>query len=110
MQLIYMIRDYERMKTEYRSLIDESAPPFDRQESFVDDPTAEKAIQREELHRRLTAVEHGLSVVPKEYQKQIYNNIVHRVPYDVRCTSYRTYGYHKAKMVWTIAKELCVSV
>lgn len=106
MQMVYMVRDYERMKAEYKSLLDETPPPFKDSDGLAVDPTAEKAIRREDLYRRLKAVESGLASIPEEYRPSIYNNVVYRIRYDDRYTSYRTYGYHKAKMMWTIAHEL----
>ena len=108
MKVIYTVRDYSRMKAEYESIAEASPDPPDGMPkgSGISDPTADKALKLEELGRQIRAVEEGLAIVPEEYRKQIYNNIVYRIPYDIRYTSYRTYGYHKQKMIATIARSL----
>lgn len=108
MQVIYLVRDYERMKAEYASITEASPPPLDGvpRGSGISDPTSDKAIRLEELGRRIRAVEAGLGTVPEEYRKGVYNNIVHRIPYDTRYASYETYRYHRRKAVRTIAREM----
>ena len=108
MQVIYLIRDYDRMKAEYESIVDESPQPPDGMPRTpgVSDPTSAKAIRLEELGKRIHAVESGIEIVPNEYRKSLWKNIVYRIPYDTRYTSYRTYGYHKNKMIVTIARNM----
>lgn len=108
MQMIYLVRDYDRMKTEYAMLVEESPPPSDGlpNGSGTGDPTAAKAIKLEDLGRRIRAVEAGLDTVPDEYRRSVYLNIVYRTPYDTRYASWNTYRYHKAKMIWTVYQKL----
>lgn len=108
MRVIYAIRDYGRIKAEYESIAESSPAPPDGMPRGTDrsDPTAAKAIRLEDLGRQMRAIEAGLSVIPEEYRKQIYNNIVYRIPYDTRYTSYGTYRYWKQKMIVTISREM----
>ena len=108
MQVIYEVRGYARMKAEYDNLIDASPAPPDGMPrgTKISDPTADKAARLAELGYHIRAVEAGLSEIPEEYRKSVYNNIVYRIPYDTRYTSYRTYGYHKHRMIMRIAREL----
>lgn len=110
MQVLYLIRDYDRMKAEYDSLVEESPSPPDGMPrgSVTSDPTGNKAVRLEELGRKIRAVEAGRDIVPEEYRKGIWNNIVYRLPYDTRYTSYRTYRYHRKKMLMTIAKRMAM--
>lgn len=108
MQVIYLVRDYDGMKAEYNALIDESPDPPDGMPrgTGVSDPTGSKAVRLEELGRRIHAVDAGLGLIPEEYRKSVWNNVVYRIPYDTRYTSYRTFGYWKHKMIMRIASEL----
>jgi hypothetical protein len=108
MQMVYLVRDYDRMKTEYEMLIEESPPPPDGMPrgTKTGDPTSAKALRLSDLKRKITAVEEGLATVPEEYRKSVYLNVAYRIPYDARYVSIRTYSYHKSKMMWTISRKL----
>lgn len=108
MRVIYLIRDYDRMKAEYDSLIDESPLPPDGMPRGTEtsDPTGSKAIRLEELGRQISAVDAGLAIIPEEYRRNIWQNIVYRIPYDTRYTSYQTYRYHRRKMIMTVAEKM----
>ncbi len=108
MQVLYLIRDFDRMKAEYDTAVDESPSPPDGMPrgSGTSDPTGNKAVRLEELGRKIRAIEAGLNVIPEEYRKSIWNNIVHRIPYDTRYTSYKVYRYHRKKMMITIARQM----
>ena len=108
MRVIYAIRDYGRIKAEYEAIVESSPAPPDGMPggSKVSDPTADKAIRLEDLGRQMREIEAGLNVIPEEYRRQIYNNIVFRIPYDVSYTSYSTYRYWKQKMIMTISREM----
>lgn len=108
MQVLYLIRDYDRMKAEYDTAVDESPQPPDGmpRSSGPSDPTANKAIRLDDLGRRIRAVEAGIETIPEEYRKSIWNNICYRIPYDTRYTSYQTFRYHRQKMILTIARRM----
>lgn len=108
MRVIYAIRDYERIKAEYEAIVESSPAPPDGMPggSKISDPTADKAIRLEDLGRQMHAIEAGLSVIPEEYRRQIYNNIVYRIPYDTSYTSYYTYRYWRQRMIVAIAKQM----
>jgi len=108
MRVIYAIRDYGRLKAEYESIAEASPDPPDGMPSGskISDPTAEKAMRLEELGRQIRAIEAGMEIIPEEYRKQIYNNIVFRIPYDTRHTAYSTYRYWRQKMIMEISRGL----
>lgn len=108
MQVLYLIRDYDRMKAEYNAVVDESPVPPDGAggKSGPSDPTGNKAVKLESLGRKISAVETGLNAIPEEYRKAIYNNIVYRIPYDTRYTSYYTYRYHRSRAMRVVARKL----
>ena len=93
MQVIYLIRDYERMQRELRF-----------ENVRIQDGTKDLYIT--EMNRKVEAISACLEEIPEEYRDSIYNNIVHRIPYDTRYASYKTYTYHRSKFISNVARAL----
>lgn len=102
-----VIRDYDRLRMEYKAILEESPAPPDGMPrgTRVSDPTGRTAIRREEISKKLDAVEEALQVVPKEYRKGVWNSIVNysRYPKDADKS---TYWRYKARFVYHVAKNL----
>ena len=107
MQVIWMVRDFERMKNEYSALETKSPKPPDGQPrgGNVKDTTADAAIQRAELSSKIQAVERAYSMIPAEYRQGVWDNVVHRARYPSEAGE-RTYRRHKARFLYRAAKNL----
>lgn len=78
---IWFIRDYDNMVREAQDLLDQS-PIHDGQPrgTHTSDPTAEAAERRERVLRDIKCIEDAFDIVPDEFKKPLYENLVHRVP------------------------------
>lgn len=78
---IWFIRDYDNMKREAQDLLDQS-PMHDGQPrgTHTSDPTAAAAERRERVLRDIKCIEDAFAIVPDEFRKPLYENLVHRVP------------------------------
>lgn len=105
MRMLYLVRDYERIKSE-RSDILYNSPALDGQpHSGLSNPTETKGIKLAMLDTECSAVEKALSNIPQEYRKGIMDNICYGSPYPY--TAHRnTYSYWRTKLLNTIAKNL----
>ena len=106
-QTLYAIRDYPRIKEEYEDLLQGSPADMDGQPKGNNDgdPTAATAVKAEKLHNRLKAIDDAKMIIPKEYQKGIWDNIVYGKPFPIYAHK-NTFGYHKAHFVYEVAKKL----
>lgn len=100
------IRDHDRKLADYNNN-DESPPPPDGlpRATNIGKPTEQKAIKAAELKISIDAVDNALKIVPEEYRKGVWNNIINysRYPDDA---SPRTYAYHKQKFIYQVAKNM----
>lgn len=105
MQVVWLIRDYDRMREEYESSLEKSPAPHDgqpRSGSNVDS-TQQKALTRVNLWTKIEAVDQALNTVPEEYQQGVWNNVVYRVRYPDDAEP-RTYRRYKSKFIYMVAK------
>ena len=99
------IRDYPRKLSEYNNICEESPAPPDGQPkgTLTGDPTERAGLRRAKLHDSIKAVDQALALLPEEYRKGVWNNIIHykRYPDDADPRTYRRYKqmfiYHVAK-------------
>lgn len=77
MQIIFIIRDYDRMIEEYRDLLEESPNPPDGQPrgSGTGDPTARKVFKAVNISDKIKAIDKAIEYTPKEYCDPILENI-----------------------------------
>jgi len=107
-QVVWIIRDYYRMKDELADIITQSGSGGDDgmpRGTGAGDQTYSKVLQRDELYSKTKAIEHALEAIPEEYRRGVWDNIQKRkrYPYDADRT---TYGRYKSKMVYLTAKHL----
>lgn len=95
MQIIHIIRDYDRMKSELNDLIEESPAPSDGQPrgTQTSDPTVRKALKVSVTSDKIRAVEKAIASIPEEYQDDILENIKHNKPFP-------DYGNRKTWSKW----------
>ena len=105
MRVLYMIRDYDRLREEYHIVLETSPPPPDGMPkgNILLDPTAEKAVRRADLSREIKSIEQARFSVPIEYMDGVWDNIHYGAwfPPDAAECTYRRwkqrYIYHVAK-------------
>lgn len=77
MQIIYIIRDYDRLKVSQEDIILESPPPPDGMPrgSGPGDPTANKASKYAKERDKVRGIEKAMQSIPPEYLQPILDNI-----------------------------------
>lgn len=106
-QTLWAIRDYYRMKDEADSILTESSSSVDGMPhgSSSMDVVTRKAIRREKLLGRISAIDAALASIPTEYRKPIWQNILFGTPFPLYADR-STYGRNKAKFIATAAERL----
>ncbi len=105
MQMLYLVRDYDRMKAERLEIL-HSTPLHDGSgHSSISSPTENKAIRLAELDTICKKIQSAFEEIPEEYRAGIFNNICYSVPYPY--TAHRnTYAYWRAKLLYSLAKKM----
>ena len=106
-QTIWTIRDYYRMKQEASDILTESSAEYDGMPhgKKTVDIVAKKAMKRESLLAKTTAIETALADIPAEYQKPVWKNILFGTPFPANADR-STYGRNKAKFIASAAERL----
>ena len=105
---LWVIRGYYRMKEDAEAILHESPGPSDgmpRSANNISDPNASKAIKREELVRQIDAVDKALLIVPTEYRKGVWQNILYHSPYPLDAGT-ATYGRWRIRFIREVARLL----
>lgn len=107
-QVLWLIKDYDRMKTEYDNAIWDSPDPPDGQPrgSNNGDPTSREALKRAELFRKLQAVDQARLTIPEVYRDGVWNNLLYGTPYP-KDASRKTYWTYKCGFVRKVAENMC---
>ena len=106
-ECICIIRDYDRARAEYDSLLNDSPSlltgmPKARSPSSS---TERAAIKRALMSMRLCAVEEAFTIIPVEYRQAIWDKIAYGKDYpDYAC--YKTFCRWKARMLKYLAEKL----
>ena len=106
-QTIWTIRDYYRMKEEADAILTESSAAIDGMPhgNSTPDIVYKKAVRRETLIVKTSAIEAALSDIPAEYQKPIWQNILYGTPFPIHADR-STYGRNKARFIASAAERL----
>lgn len=106
-QTIWQIRDYHRLKDQAEAILEASPEPSDGQPkgNGTGNTVENKAIRRERLLCTIQIIEESKASVPTEYREGIWNNILFRQPFPEDADR-STYGRHKSKFVYEVAKKL----
>ena len=105
MRMLYLVRDYERIRSERSDILNSSPDPDGVPHSGNGNPTEQKAIKLAMLDNTCGAVEKALSVVPDEYRNAIWNNICYWSPYPASAGE-ATYKRWRIRFVYEVAKNL----
>ena len=110
MQTLWLIRRYEHLKDEYNLRIDEGMSPDtgvvpSGKTNKTGDPTSLKAMKLAEISKQIMAIEKSKSMIPEEYIRGVWNNIMVGAPYP-RDADPRTYGRYKSRFVYMVAENM----
>ena len=101
-QMVWLVRDYDRLKSEQEAIINQSPNTYVRDKSKHGDPTAYKAIKIASMSKETDAIEAALAAVPPEYRSGIFNAI----RYDARYPDYaheNTWRHWRKRFLYNVA-------
>ena len=104
--VLYTIRDYDRMKAEYKEAGELSAHKISGTISGgIGSPTEYRGIKRANLFDKLEAIENALLQIPSEYRKGLMHNIIYKAwyPNDAGMSTYRRW---KQRLIYYVAENL----
>lgn len=105
MRMLYLVRDYERIRSEREDILKGSPPVDGIPHSGIGNPTEQKAIKLAGLGGNCTAIEQALRAVPSEYRKGVWNNICYQSPYP-NDAGEATYKRWRCRFIYEVAKNL----
>ena len=105
MRVLYIIRDYQRMKAEQDAVMYTSPSGYSGPKNEHGDPTANKAVKIAMMSAETDAVDSALRRIPGEYQKAIWDNIVSSKPYMIPA-SRNTFRHWRSKFCHMVAEKL----
>lgn len=105
MRMLYLVRDYERIRSEREDILNGSPPVDGIPHVGVGNPTEQKAIKLAMLGRECEAVEKAIETIPKEYRKGVLRSINDKEPYPITAGE-ATYRRYKYKLTYMTAKFL----
>jgi len=120
MRVLYIIRDYARVKEEYHAILQSSPAPritsgYDARGRYVSemmpgsggvsDPTMEKAMRLAVISSELHAVEQALLMVKAEYRDGVMANITEGAHFP-KGAGVSTYRRWKQRYAYYVAKKL----
>ncbi len=106
-QVLWLVKDYDRMKTEYDNAIWDSPGPPDGQPRARNnaDPTSREAMKRAVLFQKIEAVEQAKLEIPEEYREGVWNNLLYKTPYPQNADRV-TYWREKSKFMRRVAQNM----
>lgn len=106
-QTIWTIRDYYRMQQEANDILTSSSSALDGMPhgGMKADVVTRKAIKRERLIAKISAIDAALADIPTEYRKPVWKNILYGTPFPAYADR-STYGRNKAKFIASTAERL----
>lgn len=108
-QCVWLIRDYYRLKDNVESLTVlapieiEDIPKS--QTNRTSDIVFNIVLKRERFMDRIRIIDQAINSIPPEYRKGVWNNLQFNKPYPLDAHR-NTYSTYKAKMVYSVAKDL----
>lgn len=107
MQTVYQIRDYHRLKEEADAILNESPPPPDGQPhgSSKKGEVERKAMRREKILQTVRVIDDAKEQIPEEYRKGVWENVMYRAAFPDDAHR-NTYGLHKSRFIYTVARDL----
>ncbi len=107
MRVLYVIRDYDRMKEEQRNLLHPASP-----EALIlsargkpGDPTASKAVKLAMMSRETEAIDGAMRKIPEEYRRGVWRNVVLACPFPLDADT-STYSRWRQRFIYHVAQQL----
>ena len=106
-QAVYAVRDYDRLRDEYKSILHESAGGTDGQprSTKTGHPTEKKVERLADISEKISAIEHALHLLPDEYRNGVFNNVRYQSPYPY-IAGRATWSRHRRRFLFLVAKNL----
>lgn len=105
MRMLYLVRDYERIKSERADILHSSPSPDGIPHSGTGNPTENKGIKLAALHSNCKAIEDALKEIPEEYRKGVWNNICYQSPYPCDAGE-ATYKRWRCRFIYRVAEKM----
>lgn len=105
--VLWVIRDYDRLKLRYEEVVEASPPPPDGLpgSTKISDVAAMKAMQVAEIGLKIHAIEGGWEGIPEEYRRGIWQHIQGRAPFPADA-HLETYKRWKQRYLFNVAVRL----
>lgn len=108
MRILYIIKDYDRMKCEQNDIILSSPGTYSGSKGQHGDPTANKALKITLMSRETDAIEMALVLIPKEYRQAVWQNVAYGDKYPAHA-DYTTYSRWRQRFIYYVAVKLNVA-
>ena len=106
---LWIIRDYYRLKEMVDNTILQSQSHDDMPKGTdTTDPTARKASKISSYMDRIRAIDKSIEMVPEEYRKGVWDNVMHRTRFP-QDAARETYSRYKSMFVCEVAHRLDIS-
>jgi len=108
MRVLYIIKDYDRLKDEYNEILNSgngSDIVTPKLGADISNPTEDKAIRLESISTEIYAIEKSLWIIPKEYQHGIKQNVIYGARYP-DTAHYQTWQRWRQRWIYTVANLL----
>lgn len=108
MQVLYLIRDYERLKEEYNELLYDPAYKFDDRRRVIGGisrPVENKALTLANISVKTRAIENAIASIPEHYRRGVWQNIMNGQHYP-EGADVRTWQTYKQRFIYYTAKNM----
>lgn len=107
MQVLYAVRDYDRLRAEYLNIINETPSPDGVPGNpNPGDSTAQKAVRALSISNEIDHIERALEKIPQEYRMGVFNNVRYRVNFPVNVPAHRnTWSNWRRRFLYFVAKN-----
>lgn len=104
--VLWQVRDYYRLKETADAILEESPPPSDGMPHGTPSPDGvlNKAARRIRLLEVVDMIDDEMQLIPKEYRRGVWNNVLYRSPFP-RDADRTTYGRYKSRLLYRLAER-----
>lgn len=106
-RVVWLIRDYYRMKEMAQAILDESPAPSDGMPHGSPNPDGvfNKASRRMYFTMVCDLIDREIERVPREYRRGVWNNILYKAAYP-NDAGRSTYAMYKSRTIYNIAEKM----
>lgn len=104
--VLWQVRDYYRLKETADAILEESPPPSGGMPHGTPSPDGvlNKAARRLRLLEVVDMIDDEMQLIPKEYRRGVWNNVLYRTPYPIDADR-STYGRYKSRLLYRLAER-----